>query len=63
MIPLVSPEKGPNKTGDELLHVGNAVMPDGGVLHMNNHSAELKSSPDLMGSPSQGYVPWSINSK
>ena len=52
MIPVASPEKGSNKTRDEVLNVGNVVMPGREVLDLNDHSVGLKSTPELTGAPS-----------
>ena len=71
-IPGANPEKGSNKTGDEVLNVGNVVMPGREVLDLNDHSVGLKSTPELTGAPSSSKSsnfrkmrftgpPWSIN--
>ena len=58
MIPAVSPEKGSNKTGDKVLNVGNIVMPNRGVLDLNDRSAGLSSN---FRKTRFTVLPWSIN--
>ena len=48
VTPVVSPEKGSNNIGGEVLNVGNVVMPNGDVVNMNNRSVRLKSPPELI---------------
>ena len=48
VTPVVSPEKGSNNIGGEVLNLGNVVMPNGGVLDLNDHSDGLKSPPELI---------------
>ena len=58
MIPAVSPEKDSNKTEDEVLNVGNVVMPNRGLFDLNDRSAGLSSNFRKMRFTG---LPWSVN--